>query len=339
LALNYAELTGLQKDSDRKIAGVCAIELLNNTKFEVSSKTVINATGVWVDDILTMDKPEHEKHIRPSQGVHIVLKKEFLAGNHALMIPKTSDGRVLFAVPWHNHLVVGTTDTPINSSDAEPIALEQEVQFILETASNYLDRKVERSDVLSIFAGLRPLAAPKNDKSKTKEISRNHKILVSDSLLITVIGGKWTTYRKMAQDMIDTAIKKGLLKGSKSPTKEFNILGSASKTSDENLSKYAENGDAIFEMIKNNPALSDKLHPELPYTWAEVEWMCNNEMIVHLEDLLARRLRALLLNARASSEIAEEVANRVAPLLNWNDERLKAEVKSFRELAKNYMLS
>jgi glycerol-3-phosphate dehydrogenase len=252
------------------------------------------------------------------------------------MIPKTSDGRVLFAVPWHDHLVVGTTDTPINTNSAEPVALEEEIRFILDTASAYLSRKVERSDVLSVFAGLRPLAAPKDDSSKTKEISRNHKIIVSKSKLITIIGGKWTTYRKMAEDMIDTAIKAGLLPPAVSTTKNYPVLESFSPGGPFHI--YGQNGKEIAAIAEQDPKKKTLIHPDLPYSWAEVEWCCRNEMVMHLEDLLARRLRALLLNARASSEIAEEVANRSVSWLGWTPEQAAAETVSFRELAENYIL-
>jgi glycerol-3-phosphate dehydrogenase len=237
---------------------------------------------------------------------------------------------------------------------------------------------VRREDVLSVFAGLRPLAAPKDGSSKTKEISRNHKILVSDSKLITVIGGKWTTYRKMAQDMVDTAIGQGLLSSSESLTKSFRILNSgrdgAAKLSasspgtvnhitgepgnietgtvkdgtkkhgtgvagkSDHFSLYGDHAGEIAALVEKEPALGVAIHRDLPYTWAEVEWICRNEMVVHLEDLLARRLRALFLNARVSSEIAGEVGERVAPLLGWSAGRTKTEVESFRTVAANYTL-
>jgi glycerol-3-phosphate dehydrogenase len=365
-----------------------SLDASENKNFIIKSKVVINATGVWVDDIMKMDRPGHKKTIRPSQGVHLVLDKSFLPGDHALMIPKTSDGRVLFAVPWHGHLVVGTTDTPIDSSSEEPVALEEEIRFILETATAYLERPVRREDALSVFAGLRPLAAPKDGGSETKEISRNHKIIVSESKLITVIGGKWTTYRKMGEDMIDTAIRNGLLGSSESRTRSFRILnsgtgspiklnaglrgtvesgtvesgtvesaagkpgtgksghgmpgtadcGSGEPVKRDRFSLYGDHAVEIAALEEKEPALDVAIHRDLPYTWAEVEWICRNEMVVHLEDLLARRLRALFLNARVSSEIAGEVGERVAPLLGWSVERTKSEIIDFRKIAGNYIL-
>ena len=321
------------------ISGKAAVDDSGGKKFIVKAEVVINAAGVWVDEIMKMDRPGHKKTIRPSQGVHLVFDKSFLPGDHALMIPKTSDGRVLFAVPWHGHLVVGTTDTPIKSSSEEPVALEEEIRFILDTATEYLERPVKREDVLSVFAGLRPLAAPMDGSSKTKEISRNHKILVSDSKLITVIGGKWTTYRKMGQDMIDSAVDQGLLDRTESQTKSFRILNSSTHEPDNgNYSQYGDHAGEIAALVENEPALGVAIHRDLPYTWAEVEWICRNEMVAHLEDLMARRLRALFLNAQASMEIAGEVAERIAPVLGWSPDRTQSEIEAFRNVVGNYLI-
>ncbi|MFC2089314.1 FAD-dependent oxidoreductase [Bacteroidota bacterium] len=337
LALNYAEVTTLLKNSNGDIQGVRFEEQASKQSIEVKAKTVINACGVWVDDVLTLDEPDHEKYIRPSQGIHLVLHKKFLPGTHALMIPKTSDGRVLFAVPWHDHLVVGTTDTPIDRSDVEPLPLAEEIAFIIETASHYLSENIERKDVLAVFAGLRPLAAPQKGSSKTKEISRNHKVILSKSKLISVIGGKWTTYRKMAEDIISVAIKNKLLPPSKSISKDF-ALSEAMKPVQNKYASYGRNASHLHMLEESGPELSKKAHPQLPYTWAELIYCCKHEMVEHLEDLLARRTRALFLNARATTEIAETVARKIAPDLDWNQERIEMEVKNFKELADKYIL-
>ncbi len=208
--LNYFRVSGLTKEGD-KISGVVATDQETGIQFTLKAKTVINATGVFVDEILMMDEPEARPMVQPSQGIHLVFDKSFLGPHDALMIPKTKDGRVLFAIPWHDRTLVGTTDTPLNAHQLEPKALEEEIQFILDTAADYLTRIPTRKDVLSVFAGLRPLAAPQGDKQKTKEISRSHKLIVSDSGLITITGGKWTTYRKMAEDTVNLAIGVGKL--------------------------------------------------------------------------------------------------------------------------------
>lgn len=336
-ALNYFAAESLQKDEYGRIHAVTAREKFTGKEYQFYAKAVVNAAGVWVDDIMELDQSGNERTIRPSQGVHLVLDREFLPGNMALMIPKTSDGRVLFAVPWHDHVVVGTTDTPLDVTLDEPEALEEEISFILRTASKYLKQKVHPSNVLSVFAGLRPLAAPKKDQAKTKEISRNHKILVSESKLITVIGGKWTTYRKMAEDIINAAIKNKLLTSSESNTKNFRLLKLLSIEGDH-FQLYGDHAAEIRKLAMTHPELNKKIHPSLPYRWAEVVWICRNEMVCHLEDLMARRLRALFLNARVSKEVAEAVADRAAPELGWDKERTVEEIASFRELARKYIL-
>lgn len=204
ICINYMKVTSLIKNDSGKICGAALEDTLEGGTYEVNVKGVVNATGVYVDDIMQMDKPESRKKVRPSQGVHIVVDAAFLGGNSALMIPKTRDGRVLFGVPWHGKAVLGTTDTPLNENSLEPKPLDEEIDFILDQAGQYLTRKPKRSDVLSVFAGLRPLAAPTHsDSKKTKEISRNHKIYVSDSGMLTITGGKWTTYRQMAEEAVN----------------------------------------------------------------------------------------------------------------------------------------
>ncbi|WP_317238987.1 glycerol-3-phosphate dehydrogenase/oxidase [Hymenobacter sp. 5516J-16] len=223
--LNYCGVQGLLKDAHGQIIGVQATDHETGTTYALRAKTVVNATGVFVDDIRQMDQPGGRKLVRPSQGVHIVVDNSFLPGNDALMIPKTEDGRVLFAVPWHGRVVLGTTDTPLHEHSLEPQALEEEIDFILRTTAQYLTRAPQRSDALSIFAGLRPLAAPQSGSEKTKEISRSHKILVSPAGLLTITGGKWTTYRRMAQDTVDKVIALGKLGPAPSQTAHLALHG------------------------------------------------------------------------------------------------------------------
>ncbi|HET7898507.1 MAG TPA: glycerol-3-phosphate dehydrogenase/oxidase, partial [Flavisolibacter sp.] len=262
-AINYMKVTGLLKNSQQKIEGAVVEDREKKLTYGIKAKAVINATGVFVDDILGMDNPGSPKSICVSQGVHLVLDKKFFPSEHALMIPETSDGRVLFAVPWHDKVVVGTTDTPVEEASLEPQALEKEVQFILATASGYLTQKPTRSDVLSVFAGLRPLAAPKQGEQKTKEISRSHKILVSPSNLFTLLGGKWTTYRKMGEDMVNNVEKHLHWQHRKAATASLHIHGYADQVnwsdpfyfygSDAALLKQRINGSAnqwISESLK-----------------------------------------------------------------------------------------
>ncbi len=338
-AINYFEAIGVLKNPEGTLNGIRARDLVDGTNWEIGASAVINATGVWVDDIIRFDHPEAEKLVRPSQGVHIVLDKSFLPGSHALMIPRTDDGRVLFAVPWHDHIVMGTTDTPIDHASEEPRALGQEIDFILNTAGRYLERKPERKDVLSVFAGLRPLAAPRKDGSGTKEISRNHKLIVAKSGLVTITGGKWTTYRKMAEDAVDRAAALAGLPMKPTPTRRFSIQESLpGRRPDPEFSLYGGNAPAIRALLESDPSLSGKFHPLLPYTKAEAVWMLKNEMVVKLEDLLARRLRALFLNARASLDAAPEVAELAATELGWDTRKKEAELAEFTDLARGYIL-
>ena len=339
LAINYFGVNDIIKNSNGKVSGIAAIDNITGKEYNISASVVINATGVWVDNILKMDYPGNKQLVRPSQGVHLILDKKFLPGGYALMIPKTDDGRVLFAVPWHDYIIVGTTDTPLNYAPEEPLPLKEEVEFILRTAGKYLKLPPKRSDVLSVFAGLRPLATPKEHTSKTKEISRSHKILVSKSNLITITGGKWTTYRKMAMDVVNRAeIIAGFPKV-ESQTKHFPIGRITSGTpEDDFLSIYGSRRENIIELVNQNPALNVRLHPAFSYIKAEVVWLCRTEMVEKLEDLMARRLRMLFLNAYASIEIAPEVAGIAAIELGWTKLKMEDEIKSFIDLAQKYIL-
>ena len=343
VALNYFKVEDLLKDKDGLICGVKAKDMESGEEFEIKSKSVINATGVFADDILKMNDPESKKMIRPSQGVHIILDKSFLQSESAIMIPKTSDGRVLFAVPWHDKVVVGTTDTPINEASLEPKALEEEIEFILSTAGQYLKKDPTRKDVLSIFAGLRPLAAPEEGKdgeeAKTKEISRSHKLIVSLSGLVTITGGKWTTYRKMAEDTIDKASMVAGLEERKCVTENMPIHGYVKKSNYKDyMYIYGSDRMKLLELINKDPKLGKKLHKDLPFTKGEVLWAVRYEMARTVEDVLARRVRALFLDARASIVMAEEVAKIMAKELNYNRKWIKNQIKEYTELAKSYIL-
>ncbi|MDB5260904.1 MAG: FAD-dependent oxidoreductase, partial [Adhaeribacter sp.] len=337
--LNYTKVVGLLKDAAGQVNGVTAQDLESGEIYKLKAKTVINATGVFVNDILRMNAPAQQPLVRPSQGVHVVLDRSFLPGADALMIPKTPDGRVLFAVPWHGHLLVGTTDTPLNESSLEPTPLASEVDFILETAGEYLVRKPTRTDVRSVFAGLRPLAAPTKNTNSTKEISRSHKLMVADSGLITITGGKWTTYRKMAEETVDEAIRVGNLPNTACPTAGLKIHGYISKgTPDNYLNIYGSDAALIQELINYDPALGQPLHPGFPNVPAEVVWAVRHEMARTVEDVLARRLRILFLDARAAIQMAPRVAAIMATELNYDAAWQQQQLETFISLANNYLL-
>lgn len=337
--LNYFKVKELIKKDNGTINGVVAIDTETKKKYSLKGKTVINATGVFVDDILKMDKSLGKSIIRSSQGVHLVLDNTFLPGKDAIMIPKIDDGRVLFLVPWHGKVVVGTTDTLLKEHSLEPKALDEEVDFILSNTNAYLSKKVTRKDVLSIFAGLRPLAAPKGKSGKTKEISRSHKIVTSDSGLISVIGGKWTTYRRMAQDTIDFAIKTKMLPKKKCVTKDLKIHGGKETYNISNhLSVYGSDQEGINKLIQENPELSKKIHLNADYLKAEVLWAARYEMARTVEDFLARRIRILFLDARVAIESAPIVAELLAKELNKDQNWKQEQVQNFTKTASNYVL-
>lgn len=333
--LNYCTVKGLTKESG-KISGVKAVENSSGRELEFKANLVINATGVFADEIAKMDDPGSEPTIRPSQGVHIVLDKSFLGGKSALMIPKTDDGRVLFAIPWYNEVVVGTTDTPLNEVSLEPVALEKEITFILKTAGDYLVRQPERNDVLCIFAGLRPLAADNNRNGSTKEVSRRHRITVSPSGLVSIVGGKWTTYRMMAEETINIAIKKGFLERKECITKNLKLDPDNVNLSDR-LHIYGKGADEIHKLISMDAEQGKKIDPRLPYTRAEIIWICRNEMPYNLEDILARRTRALFLNARASIDMAPATAAILASELGNDSEWQEKQVSEYTRIALNYL--
>jgi glycerol-3-phosphate dehydrogenase len=337
LVLNYFKVNDLLKNENGRITGVRAREMTNGDEFNLSADLVVNATGVFADDIGRMDNPLSKPTIKPSQGVHIVLDSSFLKSKSAIMIPKTDDGRVLFAIPWYGEVVVGTTDTPLDTISLEPVALDEEINFILQTAEKYLARPPKREDILCIFAGLRPLAANPDNPASTKEVSRRHKITISSSGLLSIVGGKWTTYRRMAEETINKAIKAGFIDRRKCVTSNLRLTTIENIDSSDRLHIYGEGSSEIKQMIIENPESGEKVDDRLPFTRAEIIWICRNEMPLTIEDILARRTRALFLNARASSDMAAEIAEIMAGELGFEKEWKEEQIASYRQLVKNYI--
>ncbi|WP_185849385.1 glycerol-3-phosphate dehydrogenase/oxidase [Blattabacterium cuenoti] len=343
ILLNYFKVKSLIKKVGNKISGVIACDLETKKKYSIYSKIVINATGVFSDSISRMDESTCPIFIKPSQGTHIVLDKSFFSSSNAIVIPKTKDGRVLFCVPWYDHVLVGTTDTFIDNSVLEPKPLEEEIDFILQTFNKYFVLHTKKSDILSAFSGLRPLFVTKNYYSvttKTKDISRSHKLMISSSGLISIIGGKWTTYRKMAEDTVNKAIEIGKLNKMPSITKNLKIYGSYSSYTSKNhhWDKYGEDEYHIKKLIEKNPLLGVSLISKnsYSYTEAEVVWMVRYEMARTIEDILARRFRLLFLNAKKAIDIAPRVASLMAKELSKDEKWEKSQVAAFKKLAIQY---
>ncbi len=335
--LNYVRATALLKDEAGKIKGVNIQDMLTNTQKTVYSKCVINATGVFTNELNALDGNK-SLDVIASQGIHLVFEKKFLPTDAALMIPKTTDGRVLFAIPWHNKLLVGTTDTPINTISYEPKPLQEEIDFILNTFMQYTILKPTKDDILSIFVGLRPLAAFKSKKEATKNVSRTHKISISPSNLVHINGGKWTTYRKMAEETIDKAIECGLLKPALCRTKHYKIFGYREGGDfNDRLCVYGSYAQEIQKLEKQSEKLASLIHKNYPYTYAQVQWSIEQEAAQTLEDVLARRIRLLFLDAQAALDVAQEVGAFMANALKWQQTQLEQEVCNFCALAQQYL--
>lgn len=336
--LNYVSVNSLVKNEAGKITGLHVSDKLSRKRYEVNAKMVVNATGVFADKILQMDNPEAPKMIQPSQGIHLVLDLDFLGGKDALMIPKTRDGRVLFAVPWHGKLVVGTTDTLREKPKLEPEALQKEIDFVLETAAGYLARNPTRADVKSVFAGLRPLARPKEGSTKTKEISRSHKVILSESGLVTLTGGKWTTFRKMGEDTVEYYTKVTGEKLKESKSLDMKIHGATSRVPDGHWGIYGFDAKPIQDLTKENKEWGAKLHPDFPNIEAEVIWAVREEMAMKVEDALARRIRMLFLDAQAAIDTAPKVAELMAKEMGKDQKWIESELAEFTKTASKYLI-
>jgi glycerol-3-phosphate dehydrogenase len=320
--LNYAQVTAVTKDAEGFVNGVRFQDMETGEEREAGARAVVNATGPFSDALRRQADPTVEPLIAPSQGVHLVFDESFLPGGRAIMVPHTRDGRVLFAIPWHGHTLVGTTDTPVTEAALEPIAMQQEIEFILGTAARYLSRAPTRADVRSVFAGIRPLVRSDGAKN-TATLSRDHVIHIENSGMVTICGGKWTTYRRMAEDCVNQAATLARLPERPCVTADLRIHGS--------------DADAIRQLMEQDQTLAEPLHPALSYTAAAAVWAARHEMARTVEDVLARRTRALFLNARATIAMAPRVAQLLARELNFGEDWQTRQVRLFTETAQNYL--
>jgi glycerol-3-phosphate dehydrogenase len=337
--INYAPVTALMKGADGFVSGAEARDAESGESFRVSANVVINATGPFSDSVRKLAEPSAQSMISPSQGIHLVFDRSFLPGNSAIMVPHTSDGRVMFAIPWNGHTVVGTTDTPIDEVSAEPHALPEEIDFILETAGRYLHHHPTRKDVLSVFVGIRPLVG-NHEAASTAALSRDHSIRIDNSGLLSIAGGKWTTYRHMAEDCVNQAATLARLPEVDAVTSTLRIHGFHSQaTQFGTLSAYGSDAPAIQELIQGAPELGRPLHASFKYCEAEVVWAVRNEMARTVEDVLARRTRALFLNAQAAFEMAPQTAALIARELQRDENWQVEQVRKFQQLARGYLIN
>jgi glycerol-3-phosphate dehydrogenase len=335
--VNYVQVVELVHDVGGFVTGFVCTDRETGSRHTIGARCVINATGAFADGVRRLDEADSAPIIAPSQGVHVVLDRSFLPGDSAIMVPRTSDGRVLFIIPWHDRALLGTTDTPIEQVNLEPVALDQEIDFILETATRFLSRHPSRADIRSVYAGIRPLVKA-TEESSTAALSREHTILVAKSSLVTIAGGKWTTYRKMAEDCVDHAAMLAHLDERPCLTRELNIHGYHRHA--EQLGEFRYYGSAGLEiqgLIGADRALGERLHADLAVVAAQVVWAARHEMARTVDDVLARRTRALLLDARAAMTTAPRVARIMAKELGRDEAWQHEQVKEFTALARNYI--
>jgi len=338
--LNYAPVLEITKDEDGFADGLAWKDEESGHQFHASARVIVNATGIFADNVRRMTDPAAKKMIAPSQGIHLVFERNFLRADAAIMVPHTSDGRVLFAIPWHQHTVVGTTDTPIQEPSYEPLPFEEEIEFILDTAARFLSRPPTREDILSIYVGIRPLVKSDGDGGeKTSALSRDHTIHIDSAGLVTIVGGKWTTYRHMAEDCVNHAITLGRLEDAACVTRSLKLHGYHEDIEAlGDLWVYGSDADAIKAIASADSNLLKPMHPDLTYCAAEVIWAVRKEMARTVEDMLARRTRALFLNAKAAISLAPLVAKIMASELNQNDTWIANQIADFTALAQNYLV-
>ena len=332
---NYVRCVRLLHDGG-KLGGAIIRDEETDAEIEVRAKIVVNATGIFVDELRRMDEPERPALLSVSRGSHIVVRAELLGGSTAIMVPKTDDGRVIFLIPWQGRVVIGTTDIPVTGSVMEPGYTEAEIDYLLELANLYLVTPITRDDILSVFSGLRPLVTGKS--ATTSKLSREHHIDSSASGLITVAGGKWTTYRRMAEDVLTFAIKQGMLPAKKCVSANVPLRGatSSNEVTDPFLREYGTDASAVQALAAEYPGMLD---PVLPYSFAQVAYAVREEAARTVEDVLSRRTRALLLDAKAAVRAASSVAGLMRRELGKTPEWEQGQVAAFTRLAKaDYLL-
>ena len=340
--VNYMRVEQLLKQNDGSVGGVAAKDLETGVSHQIKGRVVINATGVFSDDVRKLDDESAATLVRPSQGVHVVLDRSFQPSDTAIMVPQTDDGRVLFVIPWYDRVLVGTTDTEVEEATIEPRPMAEEIGFILRNAARYLNHDPTTEDVLSVFAGLRPLVQSDDSSAASKTVSREHTVLISESGLVTIIGGKWTTYRKMAEDTVNDAVAVAGLDEKPCVTEELRLYGWVDRDdpgliTDLHLQMYGSHADSVQVFIDEGEGRNELLHERLPYRVGQVSWAVKREMARTVEDVLSRRTRSLLLDARAAIDVAPRVADILAAHLGHDRAWREQQIESFVALAEGYL--
>ncbi|QMU99043.1 FAD-dependent oxidoreductase [Borrelia sp. A-FGy1] len=337
IAFNYTELIKFNKEKG-KISGAVIKDRINDIKVAIKSKCIVNATGIFADEIRKIDDPSALNIIKPSQGTHIILKKEKFHTNYAMLIPKTSDNRILFALPWHNGVVCGSTDVSIDKIEEEPKSLESEIEFIINNMNDYLNTKISKSDIKSAYAGIRPLIIDPKGEQNTSKISRDEKIFISESNLITIAGGKYTIFRKMAEKTLKIAIEKNLIPNSISTTENLKLHGYLEKEKVLNIPEPFRVYGSDFKSLTEMKGFNNKIHADLSLNEAQINFAIEFEQAKTVEDILSRRTRSLLLNAKATIEATPKVAEIMMHKLGKNEEWKSNQIQTFIETAQKYLI-
>jgi glycerol-3-phosphate dehydrogenase len=335
-AFNYVKVIEFIKDNNGRIVGVKALDKLSSKEIIIKAKCIFNATGIYSDTLIELDKGAHEGTVTLAQGIHLVVKKEVYSSDQAMLIPKTSDGRVLFFIPWYNKVIIGTTDTKVGTVLDDPIPLKSEIDLIINNANSYLSHPITKSDITSVYAGIRPLMKA---TSSTAKISREDSISIADSGLISVVGGKWTTYRHMGEKLVNFAIKNGELPNRESQTKHLKLHGYLPEEQAYAIPLSLRMYGSDLEELKKVRGFNNTLHDDLPLNEAQVRWAIEKEQAVTLDDILARRTRCLFINAQACIDVADDVAKIMQEVLGLDDAWRTAELESFNAIANKYLIS
>jgi glycerol-3-phosphate dehydrogenase len=355
---NHLQLIDFEKDNSGKLEGAVVTSTLDNgvePPFSIKAKLFINCTGAMADHIRLKANPTLSRRIRPSKGVHVVLPYEVLKSDDAMLIPKTSDGRVVFAIPFEGQLLLGTTDTDYTQLENEPLLEEKEVEFLLDTLAPYLAKRPDKSQVKAGFGGLRPLLAA-SESDSTKKLVRDHEVEYDESSnLLSLLGGKWTTYRYMAKETIDKA---GELLGAERPclTADHVLVGGedfafedwkiiqtvyrlAKDIAKHLIRKYGSRAHKVARLTQENIVWSQRLVEKFPFIQAEVIYQVREEMACTLRDVLARRMRLEIMDWEATQEAVPVVANLMAQELGWTQAHKQKQIDEYLQLVQSFIKS